>query len=273
MDKVCDYAEVNGTRLYYEIIGSGQNLVLIHGFGTDRRQWKDQVEFFASKFRVICYDMRGFGKSEIPSANNYTHAEDLKSLLDHLSIKKAHILGHSFGGRVSIAFAILYPEMTLSMIGADPALEGFYPDDPESKEIFDWIDNVWTTGSKSGVKAAKELWLQFSPMDLALKNPEVSRSFKQMLKDYSGWHWINEDTYQPLTPPAVEQLEKIKAPTLLLIGELNPSLFHAAADIMIEKISNCDMEYISGTAHMLNMEDPEQFNSKLLKFLQKVKNS
>lgn len=217
--------------------------------------------------------MRGFGKSAVPSGINYTHAEDLKSLLDNLGINKAHILGHSFGGRVSIAFAVLYPEMTLSMIGADPALEGFYPDDPDSQEIFDWITKVWNTGSKSGINAAKELWIQFSPLELAMKNPEVSRSFKLMLEDYSGWHWINEDTYQPLDPPAVEQLEKIQAPTLLLIGELNPSLFHAAGDIMIEKIPNCERQYISGVAHMLNMEDPGQFNSKLLEFLQKVKNS
>jgi len=98
MDKVGDYAEVNGTRLYYEVAGSGQALVLIHGFSTDCRQWKDQIEFFKSDYKVICYDMRGFGKSTVPSGMNYSHAEDLRALLDHLDIEKAHILGHSFGG-------------------------------------------------------------------------------------------------------------------------------------------------------------------------------
>lgn len=217
--------------------------------------------------------MRGFGKSAIPSGENYTHAEDLKALLDHLGIEKAHILGHSLGGRVSIAFAILYPDKTLTMIGADPALEGFDPDDPDTQELFDWINKVWTAGAKSGVDAARELWLQFSPMEFAMKNPVVALPIKQMIDDYSGWHWVNEDTYQPLDPPAFEQLEKIKVPTLLIIGELNKSIYHLVADIMIEKIPNSRKEYVSGVAHMLIMEDPDQFNTKLPKFLQEVNNS
>ncbi len=61
MDIVGKYANVNGTRLYYEIVGSGQSLVLIHGFSLDCRQWKDQLEFFSKYFKVIAYDLRGFG--------------------------------------------------------------------------------------------------------------------------------------------------------------------------------------------------------------------
>ena len=198
----------------------------------------------------------------------YSHVEDLEALLDHLKIEKAHILGHSLGGRVSIAFAILFPERTYSMIGADAALEGFNSNDPDFQEVFAWIDRVWTAGAKRGVEAAKKLWIQFSPLVLAMKNPDVAHPLKQMIEEYSGWHWINEDPYQPLDPPAFNQLEKIKVPTLLLIGELNPSSFHLVADIMAEKISNSKREIVSGVAHMLNMEDPHQFNSKLFVFLQ-----
>jgi pimeloyl-ACP methyl ester carboxylesterase len=269
LDTLCDYAEVNGTRLYYEVTGSGQALILIHGFSTDCRQWKDQVEFFASHYKVICYDMRGFGKSAVPLPSvKYSHAEDLKALLDYLDVRKAHILGHSFGGRVSIAFAILYPERTLSMIGADPALEGYNSNDPDFQEVFAWIDRVWTAGAKHGVEAAKKLRIQFSPLVLAIKNPDVAHPLIQMIEEYSGWHWINEDPYQPLDPAAFNQLEKFLSPTLLIIGELNPSAFHLVADIMTRKISNCRREIVSGVAHMLNMEDPQQFNSKLFAFLQ-----
>lgn len=270
MDKVSDFVNVNGTRLYYEIEGLGQALVLIHSFSTDCRQWRDQVAFFASHYKVICYDMRGFGKSDVPSGENYTHAEDLKALLDHLGIEKAHILGHSLGGVVSTAFAILYPDQTLSMIGADPALEGFESDDPDTQKLFTSINKIWTAGS---VDAAKELWLQFSPWELAFNNPEVAPHLKQMIEDYSGWHWVNENPHQPLDPLAIEQLEKIKSPTLLLIGNLNMSFYHLVVEVMLEKIPNSQRVYVSGTAHMLNMEDPDQFNAKLLKFLQSIENS
>jgi pimeloyl-ACP methyl ester carboxylesterase len=273
MDKEGKYADVNGTRLYYEILGFGQVLVLIHGFSLDCRQWNDQIEFFSKYFKVIAYDLRGFGRSATPTDAKYSHAEDLKALLDHLGIGKAHILGHSYGGRVSIAFAILYPDRTLSMIGADPALEGFDSDDPDTQELFTLIGEVWNTGPKSGVEAAKKLWYNFKPMELALNNPTVSGPLRKIIDDYSGWHWINEDMYQPLNPPAIEQLPRIKSPVLLLIGELNQSIYHLVSDFMMENIANSKREFIIDTAHMSNMEDPDQFNSKLLKFLQEINNS
>lgn len=91
------YADVNKTRLYYEIVGSGETLILLHAFGMDTRQWDDQFELFSQHYRVIRFDLRGFGKSAVPTQVPYTHMEDLKALLDYLEINKAHILGHCYG--------------------------------------------------------------------------------------------------------------------------------------------------------------------------------
>ncbi len=110
-------------------------------------------------------------------------------------------------------------------------------------------------------------------MELALNNPAVAFPLRKMIDDYSGWHWINNDMYQPLDPPANKQLSRIKSPVLLLIGGLNQSIYYLVSDYMIMNIPNCKREFIINTAHMSNMEDPEQFNSKLLNFLQEVNNS
>ncbi len=100
------FADVNGAHLYYEIAGSGQPLVPIHGHTLDTRMWDDQFELFSQQFQVIRYDMRGYGKSVPQSHDSYAPADDLMALLKHLGLSHAHILGLSRGGGVAIDFAL-----------------------------------------------------------------------------------------------------------------------------------------------------------------------
>jgi 3-oxoadipate enol-lactonase len=124
MDGHQGIAEVNGTSLYYEIVGSGHPLVLIHGFGLDTRMWDDQFEAFAQHYRVVRYDMRGYGKTAPPADEGYSHTDDLKALLEYLRIDRAHILGQSRGGAVAIDFALAHPEATGALVLVDPVLGG-----------------------------------------------------------------------------------------------------------------------------------------------------
>jgi pimeloyl-ACP methyl ester carboxylesterase len=101
------YAEVNGTRLYYETAGAGHPLVLIHGYTLDSRMWDDQFETLSKKYRVLRYDLRGFGKSAYPSPDkSYCHTEDLRALLDYLKISKAYVMGLSMGGGIAVEFTL-----------------------------------------------------------------------------------------------------------------------------------------------------------------------
>lgn len=104
-----EFAEVNGTCLYYEVAGSGEPLVLIHGFSLDTRMWDDQFGVFSRSYQVIRYDVRGFGRSAVPEEDSYTHADDLKRLLEYLGISTPHLLGLSMG-------AVLPPNMRLSIL-------------------------------------------------------------------------------------------------------------------------------------------------------------
>ena len=87
------FADVNGTRLYYELAGAGHPLVLIHGFTLDTRMWDDQFAVFAQEYQMLRYDLRGFGKSALPTGGSYAHTDDLKALLDSLHIAHASFLG------------------------------------------------------------------------------------------------------------------------------------------------------------------------------------
>ena len=103
------FADVNGTRLYYEMVGSGHPLVLVHGFTLDTRMWDDQFEMFAGRNQVVRYDLRGFGKSALPTTEPYSHPDDLRALMTHLGIEHAFIIGLSLGGAVAVDFAVTYP--------------------------------------------------------------------------------------------------------------------------------------------------------------------
>jgi pimeloyl-ACP methyl ester carboxylesterase len=257
-----DHAEVNGTRLYYEMAGSGDSLVLIHGNTLDTRMWDDQFEPLARHYRVIRYDMRGYGKSALPTQESYAPADDLIALLHHLGLKAAHILGQSRGGSVAIDFALTYPGATDTLIVVDTVLRGF-----QWREFGASLSQVHAAGRTSGIEAARQRWLYDAMFAPALENPRVAPRLKQMVADYSGWLWINDDRIRLLDPPSIQQLDRISRPTLIIVGERDLADFHEIAETLHHRIPNACKVVMPGVGHMANMEDPQRFNEIVLGFL------
>lgn len=125
--------KINGIELAYERHGNGTPLMLLHGFPLDHHLWDEVVPLLEDSFDLILPDLRGFGESETIDTP-YTmeeYASDIAGLLDHLSIQKAAVVGHSMGGYVALAFARTYPERVsgLALVSSQaPA------DPPERKE-------------------------------------------------------------------------------------------------------------------------------------------
>jgi pimeloyl-ACP methyl ester carboxylesterase len=262
MDQQEGIAEVNGTRLYYECTGSGHPLILIHGFTLDSRMWKNQFETFGKYYQVIRYDVRGFGRSDLPTVEPYSRPNDLKALLGHLDISNANILGISMGGKIAIDFALENPEMVDSLILADAALGGY-----QWKEFGESLASVFDIARKSGVEVGKELWSSLDLFKSAIEKPDVFLALAQMLNDYSGWHFINDDPFSDLDPPSIQRLNEISVPTLIIIGEFDSTEFHSIGDILQEQISNARKVILPSVGHVTNMEAPDSFNGLVLDFL------
>src|SRR5579872_3466169 len=115
---VTGFAEVNSTKLFYEVAGEGHPLVLIHGGLVDHHLWDEQFSAFAQHYKVIRYDMRGFGDSGLIKVGDapYSMRDDLHALLQHLGIEKTYIMGLSMGGGMAIDFTLAYPEMVDALI-------------------------------------------------------------------------------------------------------------------------------------------------------------
>lgn len=262
MKKQNGFAEVSGTRLYYEVAGSGRPLVLIHGFTLDTRTWDDQFETFAQHYQVIRYDVRGFGKSALPSDESYSYADDLKALIEYLGISHAYILGHSMGGMIAIDFALEYPRATDALIPADAALGGF-----QWQEFGESLGSVWSRARESGIQAAKELWMDLDLVKPDMIKPDVASRLSLMVSDYSGWHFVNNDPILELDPPAYQRLDEINTQTLIIVGEHDLPDFHTIAGILHEQIPEARKVVLPDVGHMSNMEAPDRFNEIVLGFL------
>src|SRR5215470_5689413 len=122
------FAEINGAKICYEVAGEGQTFLMVHAGIASKSMWDDQFAFFAQKYKVVRYDMRGYGQSP-PVAGEYQRHEDIHALLDFLNIDHAYLMGCSMGGGACMNFALDYPDRAdaLIMVGSGPG--GFaYPE-------------------------------------------------------------------------------------------------------------------------------------------------
>ncbi len=263
------FAEVNGTSLYYELKGNGTPLVFMHGFALDMRFWDSQIEKFASDYTILRYDFRGFGKSQIPdTSQSYSHHEDLEALLDYLDLEKVVLIGHSMGGYPAFRFAYDYPERVQALILAEghPIITKIYSN-PESKELGGMFRHVAKVAKESGVEARRLALLDISISKWALANPTSSTLFRQMVEEYSGWHWINKDSQ--IIPKAVkiEKLSDLLLPVLLINGDLAHKSYHLSLKQIHDQLPNSKRIILKNSGHMLSLENPTQFNNELVTFL------
>ena len=122
-----DVVMANGAEIYYRDIGPrGEPLLLLHGFPETGDAFAQVVAPLGKRYRLIVPDLRGAGRSgRTPSGyDKKTLASDVKALMDHLKIDRAHVVGHDIGARIAYAFAVQYPERLLSLTVAEAFIEG-----------------------------------------------------------------------------------------------------------------------------------------------------
>ena len=250
-------AAVNGTRLYYEVAGSGDPLLLVHGLSLDTRMWDAQFAVFAERYRVVRYDVRGYGRSAAPDGTPYARTDDQMALMAHLGITRAHILGLSMGGMLAVDFALDYPRATQTLIAVDSALSGYRWSD-------DWRARWQAMEATGDAEAAKRLWLAHPLFAPANEQPAVAAALAQMVADYSGFHFLRDDGGR--SSHAFKRLEQIGMPALVVLVERDLPDFHAIADLLATR-AHAQKVVIPGVGHMSPMEAPAAVNRIVLDFL------
>lgn len=250
----------------YEIHGEGNSkgtYVLIHGFALDKRMWKKQVEKLTEDgYKVLTYDMRGFGESD-PPKNEYSHSEDLKELMKELEIEHATICGHSFGGAVAIDFAKEYEDSIDNLVLLSPSL-GVLADKEDRKETEEQMKK-WAEYAKKGQADEIKSEILEHP-SLASLEKEYFELAKEIVNDYSTWHFENKDPVKKLHK-VINELPKIKCPITAIVGEDESERNREILSELLIKQSqeqevDSELNILEG-GHFLNMENEEGVNTIL----------
>jgi pimeloyl-ACP methyl ester carboxylesterase len=258
-----------GVSLYYESMGSGEPLVLLHAGVADSSMWDDQVGPFAEHFRVIRFDAQGFGRSPA-AAEPKPRAEDIFDLLTELGISRAHLIGVSMGGAAAIDFAITHPDMVGALIPVCAGASGFEADDPWLTEQDQLSEAAVARGD---LEAATELDLRIWLAGPGRRVEDLDPTLRERADRMARLAQERDAERKPaprIEPPAATRLGSITAPTLVVIGEHDVAYMQQVADYLAENIAGARKVVLHGTAHMPPIEVPDEFNRVVLEFLTTV---
>jgi pimeloyl-ACP methyl ester carboxylesterase len=261
------WAEVNGTRLYYESHagpagdGAPPALLFLHGFTLDRRMWDPQVEALAGRFRIVRYDARGFGRSAMPDpATPYRHCDDAAALCEHLDLPRVVAVGHSIGGHQTLELALERPDLVAAWGSICTAgLAGV----PLPADIARMFPALRALAQAAGVAAARDVWSHcgwFAPLR---ERPELAAAFQRIIDDYSGWHWLHRNPARDAEPPAAERLGALAVPALIVTGGRDLDHNTEVARRLLAGIPGARRLHLPDAGHMANMEAPEAVNVAL----------
>ena len=262
--------QVGNGSLYYEEAGRGEPLIFVHGHSLDHRMWDGQFSVFAKNYRVIRYDLRGYGVSS-PQTEDYqfTHAEDLVALMDSLHIRKAHIVGLSLGGFVTADMLAYFPERMLSAFLASGNIrKSKGPSRPMTKEEVVKRDKEIAALKKKGVDVMKREWFEGLMKSGGSRRERMRAPLWRMIDEWDAWQPLHKEVRVVAGLDAIERLKRSHpdVPALIVEGHSPDNRFSKKPQIL-DYLPNGKLKVIEDCGHMMNMERPEEFNAVLEEFL------
>jgi pimeloyl-ACP methyl ester carboxylesterase len=265
----------DGVRLHYEETGAGTPVIFVHEYAGDHRSWEPQMRHFGRRYRAICYAARGFPPSDVPvNLGKYSQAraaDDIASVLDHLGIDRAHVVGLSMGGFATLHFGFRHAARALSLCvagcgyGAEKGQRDKFR--AEAEVIAQYLDD-------NGMEVFAEKYA-YGPTRVQFENkdPRGFAEFKRQLAEHSALGSKNTQLgvqrERPSLYDLVDQMRDLRAPTLVLTGDedwpcLQPAL------LMKQSIPSAALAVMPNAGHTINIEDPDEFNRIVGDFVAQV---
>src|SRR6185295_13667691 len=258
-------AETRDIVTYYEEAGAGEPLILICGLGADLQVWRFQVPELSKRFKVVCYDNRGAGRTSAPD-QPYSiagMADDLAALLDRLKIASAHVLGWSMGGLIAQAFAVAHPRRVRKLILVATTVR---PDGFARLAIKNWMNIRRSDMPYEQIIRFTSRW-GYSPalydnealyeklMQVAVANPYAQKA-----------HAFLRQADAVLAFDPGDAAKGIRAPTLVLAGTYDNLIPPYHSERLAQTIPGATLEVMKG-AHAGFVEFPGEYNKSILDFL------
>ena len=266
------FADVGRKELWYEEAGSGPALVLIHEGVADSSMWDEHVPVLARTHRVIRYDLPGYGSSPLPSGP-FSHVRDLEALLDGLGVERTSVVGVSVGGQIALEFALVHPDRVERLVLVAPGLPGWDWSE-EMQRADEEEERLCDAGDVEGAaELAVRTWFDGPHRTPEQVDPVLRERAKEMnRRAYAVQIPAFEAEVPPgpreqLDPPARERLGEVRAPTLLVVPELDLADIHGICELLAAGIPGARKVVMSGVAHFAPMEKAEEFTRLVLDHL------
>ena len=292
-------SRANGIGIHYQLDGEGADIVLIHGLAADLAFWYLHVAIpLARRFRVLTYDLRGHGLSDMPpnGYNSSVMCNDLAALLDDLGIHNAHIVGHSYGGAVALHFAVRFPERVGTLTLADAWVHFLQPWSPSVRDKF-WAQ--WRRRlNRLGVVVPEQMprvgyamleeWARRRGRDAHCASPEADNgqvtnspgplqgalaagsAWSPPVRMLQRWRRLLENTsvLSDISDPGGlrrDDLRRLRAPSMVLCGEF--SACAPTARRLAALLPNARTAVVPGSGHLHPITRPLQFMRHVTEFI------
>lgn len=260
----------NGT-IYYEEMGNGPAVILLHGHSLDTRMWDTQFAAFAKQYRTVRLDFRGYGRSSTQREDfQHTHADDVLTVMDSLHIDRAHVIGLSMGAFVAGDMLAIFPHRLLSCTLVSGGIRNSPgPSEPMDEAESRQRDEEIATLKQKGIDAYKREWHDILMSSGGSQRERMRQPLWQMVNDWSAWQPLHKEVrlfYGKEAWQALRERGTTNVPTLIVRGE-NEVKDRNGRPREMNHLSRARFEIIPDCGHMLNMERPEEFNALLLDFI------
>ncbi len=254
--------EANGLRIGYDLVGgSGPVVVFLHGVGSDRRVWRDQIDDLGRDHRALALDFRGHGDSQIPveRIDRLAFAADVVGVLSALRLGPAHLVGLSMGGVVALETYKLYPDTVLSLTLADTFAH--FPG---------WEDGMVRRERDLREMSMREIAEERIPA--CLKPAPDPRKLREAVEQMAAKdkRVYSESSAATWSPDFRAMLPDVRVPTLVLWGEHDTLTSREVSEELHASIPGARLLVLPDAGHISNLDNPAAFSAALREFLQRA---
>jgi pimeloyl-ACP methyl ester carboxylesterase len=257
------YLTINDFSMFYDVCGEGRAVLLIHGLGSDHRGWEYQENDLKSHFQLVNPDLRGHGQSRggttdfVPARR---FAEDLDTLLSHLHLNRAHVIGESMGGIIALEFVLDFPERVdrLVLVDTTPRVT-----EETADVVYSWREAQLAGGNEAFFRAS--LASGFSPQWIK-ENPEIVEHLRQKAQSMNA-EGVVAAGLGLATTDLSERLSEIAAPTLVIHGDSDRIINIEMGRLMNRGIKNSGFKVLKGCGHSPTVQKAKELNRLLISFL------
>ncbi len=262
------FIAVYGQKIHCVEVGSGATVILLHNLGGDVSNWDKTIPTLSKKYHVIAFDQIGAGQSDKPFINYRpaTWVDFLNRVYEELKINSASLVGHSMGGAIAASFALAHPEKVERLVLLDAGYGYAIPEVSDLNKLGHVTGTLQLLNPSTREQMQQALTLAFYDQKTYVSNPTIDKAFAgSMLGAYAQQRFIesfirHEDVLD-------NKLGGIKQPTLIIWGREDRWTPVSLGERFKREIPGSELLIIEKCGHFANIEQADQFNAVVMKFL------